>query len=282
MKLYKLLFFFFALITFNSCAEYVDYGVKPEEPTNYNFKASLKATTAKYVGDEFEFMGTLNDVDVTKSVKFKVNGNSILGKTYIPQNEGDYTVTASYEVAGLDPLTSTFKFKVLKKEETPEEPKGNRIEYDGKIYELTSSVLFLEGENFDKPAVVYEDESGQKYAGWNLFASDVNPIINTAKYSISVQLLTPLNTDGTTVLPYNKGTLIAGGMLVIDGSPVQLDSSTVGMSFSKGTFDKNNMTGNYGFNIVAKDTKKKDVKVFWDGDFFVVTPSFLFWEIIKL
>lgn len=118
MKLNKLLFLFFALIAFSSCTEYVDYGVVPETPNYGDFKAKLSSTEAKYIGDTFEFEATMSGADVTIATDFKINGTLIDGYKYIPQKEGEYSVTASFELPGMPTKTSTFKFNVLKKANT--------------------------------------------------------------------------------------------------------------------------------------------------------------------
>jgi len=111
MKINKLLFFLLALITFNSCVEYVDNGVKPdgpEQPEEQNYTAAQANPEAKYVGDDFEFKATLNGVDVTSTTKFKVNGTDIKGKVYVPHKTGRHSV-----IATMDDFTANFNFTVL-------------------------------------------------------------------------------------------------------------------------------------------------------------------------
>lgn len=112
MKINKLLFFLLAFISFNSCAEYVDNGVKPDGPINpqeptYTAKHS-NPDEAKYVGDKFMFTAMLNGVNVTSTTKFRVNGTNIPSDSYTPVRVGEHSV-----IATMDDFSATFKFVVL-------------------------------------------------------------------------------------------------------------------------------------------------------------------------
>src|SRR5690606_34508848 len=130
MKINKLLLFLLALVSLNSCVEYVDNGVVPEgpeKPEEQVFVAKLsEESEGEFVGDEFIFEATLNGVDVTSSTTFKVNGVDAKGNVFKAIKEGENAVLAT-----MDDFTSTFRFTVKEKEEEEPEPTGNRIEYDG-------------------------------------------------------------------------------------------------------------------------------------------------------
>lgn len=112
MKINKLLFFILALISFNSCAEYVDNGVKPNGSDNPEAQKFIAVHSnpeqAKYIGDKFEFMAMLSGVNVTATTKFKVNGTNMPGNSYTPVKTGSHSV-----IATMDNYTATFKFTVL-------------------------------------------------------------------------------------------------------------------------------------------------------------------------
>src|SRR5690606_52525 len=143
MKINKLLFFLLAVISLNSCVEYVNNGTKPdgpEPPEQQKYTAEqANPEDAKYIGDVFEFKALLNGVDVTASTKFRVNGTNISGKEYTPAKVGDHSV-----IATMDNLTANFKFKVLEEDEEPE-PTGNRIEYNSVSNPLNTTLFVLNG-----------------------------------------------------------------------------------------------------------------------------------------
>src|SRR5690606_21587762 len=115
----------------------------PEKPEEQIYAAEVaNPEEAKYIGDKFEFKATLNGVDVTKSSKFKVNGVATTNNAsfYIPHKTGSHSV-----IATMDDYEATFKFTVLEKdEEEPEEPTGNRIEYDGKSYPVSETMWLVD------------------------------------------------------------------------------------------------------------------------------------------
>ncbi len=142
MKINKLLLFLLALVSLNSCVEYVDNGTEPdgpEKPEEQVFVAKLSDDSeGEFVGDEFIFEATLNGVDVTSATTFKVNGVDAKGNVFKAIKEGENAVLAT-----MDDFTSTFRFTVKEKDEEEPEPTGNRIEYDGKSYPVSETQWLL-------------------------------------------------------------------------------------------------------------------------------------------
>src|SRR5690606_10954617 len=112
----------------------------------------------------------LNNVDVTSTTTFKVNGvelkrdyNPKNGYTYIAVAEGEHTV-----VATLDNFSYSFTFEVL--EDEPE-PTGNRIEYGGESYPVSQTVwmLFTDG---NAPAIF--TQGGIDYGVWIMTSSELD------------------------------------------------------------------------------------------------------------
>ena len=122
MKNYKLLILLLIFIGIGACTtEYLDNGERTdgkEDPEVPDFKAMLVDNDAEYVGDTFVFEATLNDVDVTSTTTFSVNGKELKrdgnpknGNVYMAEKAGDYEVKAS-----LDTYTDSFKFTVIVEE----------------------------------------------------------------------------------------------------------------------------------------------------------------------
>ncbi|SRR5690554_5788369 len=111
MKIYKLLFLVLAFAGVNSCAEYVGNdggGSFDDDDPSIEFVAQLVENDAKRVGDRFEFIATLNGVNVTSSTSFRVIGEDIPSNIYIPFRAGEHSV-----IATKDDYTANFKFNVL-------------------------------------------------------------------------------------------------------------------------------------------------------------------------
>src|SRR5690554_5165721 len=116
MKIYKLLILLLAVTGLHSCTEYLDNGKKytgPEPGEIPEFVAGLADESIKYyVGDTVVLKATLNDVDVTSTTIFKVNGIELKrdyspknGNIYVARNIGDHSV-----VATLDDFMDSFTF----------------------------------------------------------------------------------------------------------------------------------------------------------------------------
>lgn len=126
MKIYKLLILLLAFIGLHSCTEYLDNGKNNTErdpAETPEFVAGLADENIKYyVGDTVVLQATLNDVDVTSTTIFKVNGielkrdyNPKNGNIYVAKNIGDHSV-----VATLDDFMDNFTFTII------EDEKGTR------------------------------------------------------------------------------------------------------------------------------------------------------------
>lgn len=225
MKFYKLLFLFFALVGLNSCVEYVDNGKKndgSENPEEKKFTAEhSNPDKAKYVGDTFEFKAMMNNTDVTSSTKFKVNGAEIKGNTYIAFKEGENSV-----VATMDNYTSNFKFKALKKDDTPDpEPKGNRIEYGGKSYPLSTNLWMVyftaDGKNLETQVI-----NDVPHTVWLMYTSD-NTDPKVAQNYVLELVFVPgkKESDGTYSIAYpneviGSSIIHVEGMVYINGAQV--------------------------------------------------------------
>lgn len=224
MKINKLLFFLLALVSLNSCVEYVDNGTKPEGP---ELPEEIKFTAeqsnpdeAKYVGDKFEFVAMLNSVDVTKSTKFKVSGTTIPGNTYTPVKTGSHTV-----IATMDNYTATFKFVVEEKDEEPVEPTGNRIDYDGKSYEVKTTLWLLNTKTADKQPYAYnvtlQDGSKVLCTRWMMVSTSATNVTNLQQvmdsdyYYVSV-VHVPVKSDNSVAFPDETTTYFYSGNVKID------------------------------------------------------------------
>lgn len=278
MKLYKLLFFLFALVGLNSCVEYVDNGVKPEggeTPEQKKFTAEhSNPTEAKYVGDTFEFKAMMNSVDVTSSTKFKVNGSDIKENTYVPHKTGDHSVIATLD----DTYTATFKFKVLEKDEEPEEPTGNRIEYGGKSYPV-SETLWLININSKNEVLLY-DINGTICSMWAMISMELD---NADKilHQFTTAVYVPIKANDDIAFPNESPAVlqhINGGNIVINGKEV-FQTTNVAYNFATtgNTAPSNPLqitppwTGTANFTGVATGASSgNSAKLFWEGDYTAV------------
>ena len=258
MRMYKLLFFFLALFSLNSCVEYIDNGVKPEEgqtPEEKKFVAALKETTAKYVGDKFEFEAKLNGIDVTSTTKFTVNGTDIKGSHYVPFKEGSHSV-----VATIDNLTANFKFTVLPIEEEPE-PEGNRIEYDGNSYPVTTTVWIVNGDPSENAAYIEEvDVNGTKVkcTKWLLVNTDnANP--SNAKALYYNLIYVAVKADGSIAFPDESQIYHIKGLVRINTDNFQMQD----VSYAFNTMTDTNADYTSETNL---DNSKK-AKLFWNGPY---------------
>jgi len=273
MKINKLLFFLLALISFNSCVEYVDNGTKPEgpeQPEEQKFTAEhSNPEEAKYVGDKFEFTAMLNSVDVTSSTVFKVNGTTITGNSYTAVKVGSNSV-----IATMDNYTATFKFTVLEEDEEEPEPTGNRIEYGGKSYPVSETMwgLILDGADLYTMPI-----NGVDHAVWYMDSSEVDGANKVVNQFVTI-IATPTNSQGQAVLPFFDSSLIVhvGGGLTIDGLPVFEESKDVVYTFAQ--------TGNTAPNaqnigtadytgVMTDDATNKTAKLFWKGNYMFFTPD---------
>ena len=217
MKINKLLFFLLALVSLNSCVEYVDNGTKPdgpETPEEQKYTAEqANPDVAKYVGDKFVFKAMLNNVDVTSTSKFKVNGTVVSGNSYTPHKTGSHSV-----VATMDNFEATFKFTVLEKEEEPE-PTGNRIEYGGKSYPVSMTIwtLLTDGANPYTHTI-----NGVDYGVWGMISLELDSTGDDILHGFETTVAVPLNA-GKAVLPYADQT----GMIYLDEGTVYINGAEV-------------------------------------------------------
>ncbi len=276
MKMYKLLFFFLALITLNSCVEYVDNGVKPENgetPEEKKLVATLKETTAKYVGDRFEFEAKLNGIDVTSTTKFTVNGTDTKGSYYVPFKEGSHSV-----IATMDNLTATFKFTVLAKEEEPEPEEGNRIEYAGKSYPVSTNLWLLyftsDGKN-----IATQNINGVPHTVWLMYTGD-NSDPDKAKNFMLLQVFVPAkklpngeynlafpNESAASPIVHNQGNVFIGGTEVFKTKNVAFTFAATGNT-TPADLDadfpwsaKSNYTA-----LATGEANGNSAELFWNGD----------------
>lgn len=267
MRMYKLLFFFLALFSLNSCVEYIDNGVKPEEgqtPEEKKFVAALKETTAKYVGDKFEFEAKLNGIDVTSTTKFTVNGTDIKGSHYVPFKEGSHSV-----VATMDNLTANFKFTVLPIEEEPEPEEGNRIEYENQSKPVTLTIWAAYGDPATGSINLYNvpDQSGATITctKWIMVSTD-NGTLDKANNLYYTEVFIPQ--DKTTALLYPHSApqhALIFGMVVFNGVANVFEMKSNTYTFTSGTNPDKGSTANYtGIATLEND---KDAKLFWDDKY---------------
>lgn len=274
MKINKLLFFLLALISFNSCVEYVDNGTKPdgpEKPEEQKYTAEqANPEDAKYVGDVFEFKAMLNGVDVTASTKFRVNGTNIPGKTYTPVKIGDHSV-----IATMDNLTANFKFKVLEEEEEPE-PTGNRIDYNGVSNPLNTTLFVLNGVidqqsgNVSIPNLTMPDGTTPAL-NWVMVSFDGTSYAN-AKHIYYLDVLVPRNGNNM-VFPFQAPQIaIQEGFVEINGTaPFTITNMTMafagtGNAVPVGNPNPKPGTANYTSEATG-DNSGELAKLFWNGEY---------------
>ncbi len=280
MKINKLLFFLLALVSLNSCVEYVHNGIVPdgpEPPEEQKFTAvHSNPEEAKYIGDKFEFTAMLNSVDVTKSTKFKVSGTTISGNTYTPAKTGSHTV-----IATMDNYTATFKFTVLEDEEEPVEPTGNRIEYDGDWKPVTNTYWIATGDTTNG------------FDGFNLTVSGAtSPVLCTKWLMVSMDNTNPNNANNLyyveeVFIPVNTTTTpasvnyphqatnfyyTANSSFVCVFDKNNLNMSNNEFNFISGTPPNGGSTANY--TAIGDVANAKEAELIWDGAYvFQLAPD---------
>ncbi len=277
MKINKLLFFLLALISFNSCVEYVDNGTKPdgpEKPEEQKYTAEhSNPDEAKYVGDTFKFTAMLNSVDVTASTVFKVNGTTISGNSYTAVKVGSNSV-----IATMDNLTASFKFTVLEKDEEEPEPTGNRIEYDGDWKPVTNTfwVLYVDanGDILDY-SVPTQGGGTVSCTKWILVSADISDPskIQNASNSHWMEVFVPIDvTDPAKpllVFPHDAQQIaLDGGMVVFNGVANVYEATQNEYTFVSGTEAPNfgqNGTANYTAETELENSKTAEL--FWNGQY---------------
>src|SRR5690606_14300798 len=281
MKINKLLLFLLALVSLNSCVEYVDNGTEPdgpEKPEEQVFVAKLsEESEGEFVGDEFIFEATLNGVDVTSATTFKVNGVDAKGNVFKAIKEGENAVLAT-----MDDFTSTFRFTVKEKgEEEPEEPTGNRIEYDGDWKPVTNTYWIATGDStngFDGFNVTPAGSSSPVICTKWLIVSmdDTNP--NNAKNLYYVEeVFIPVDMSATPPVvnyPHQATdfyyTQNSGIFFVFDDNDLGMTSNE--FNFISGTLPNAGSTANYTATGDLADSKEG--KLFWNGAYiFQLVPD---------
>lgn len=265
MKFNKLLIFLFALVSLNSCVEYVDNGTKTggqETPEPQNFVAKqTNADTATKVKEIFEFEGKFNNVDVTSSTKFKVNGVDIKGNTYTPFKEGSHSVLATY----LN-FTSTFKFTVLPADEEEPEPTGNRIEYNSKANPVTKTFFILNGtqsgNNVSLPTLQMADGSPAMH--WLIVSMDGADVQSSTNVYYT-EIYTPLT--GTSITyPWQAGAKIEPqAAQVIFGGANTFTVKQIGFTFSN-TGNSATAPATANFTSIASGDNNAKAELFWNGN----------------
>src|SRR5690606_21872705 len=274
MKINKLLLFLLALVSLNSCVEYVDNGTQPdgpEKPEEQVFVAKLsEESEGEFVGDEFIFEATLNGVDVTSATTFKVNGVDAKGNVFKAIKEGENAVLAT-----MDDFTSTFRFTVKEKgEEEPEEPTGNRIEYDGDSYPVSKTEwgLILDGDNLYTMPI-----NNITHAVWYMTSYEMDSS-NKILHQFVTLVAMPVNSQGQALLPYADSSLLVhiGGALTLDGTPVFEESSNVVYTFAATGNEQPNAqnigTANYT-GLITDDASTDTAELFWNGNYSFSTPD---------
>lgn len=269
MKINKLLFFLLAVISLNSCAEYVDYGVVPEGSIPMDFKANVKPTAAKYVGDTFEFEAKLNNTPVTPSTTFKVNGNEISGYTYVPLTDAEYTVVATFEIPGSAAKVATFKFKAEKKP-TTEPGTGNRIEYNGNN-PLNTTYFILDGvetqQGVNLPPITMPDGVTPASSWIMVNFSGNDP--NTAANMFLLEVLVPLS--GNNILfPFESQQVVIMGANVEVNNTEIFTVNTISLAFGASGNTPPSQQGNGNANytsMVNGSGSGQTAELFWNGEY---------------
>lgn len=273
MKINKLLFFLLAVISLNSCAEYVDYGVLPEGSIPMDFKANVKPTAAKYVGDTFEFEAKLNNTPVTPSTTFKVNGNEISGYTYVPLAETEYTVVATFEIPGSAAKVATFKFKPLKKPTTEPEPEpgtGNRIVYNGQSKSVNTTYWVVYGEENSQGISVYTYPIPVQGGGtvecskWIMVSAD-NANIAQANNLYYTEVYVPLQGENVVFPHQTTQSMLDYGVVVFNGAANEFEMMSNGYTFTSGTLPDAGATANYTGQSTLDNNQT--AKLFWNGSY---------------
>lgn len=274
MKINKLLFFLLAVISLNSCVEYVNNGTKPdgpEPPEQQKYTAEqANPEDAKYIGDVFEFKALLNGVDVTASTKFRVNGTNISGKEYTPAKVGDHSV-----IATMDNLTANFKFKVLEEDEEPE-PTGNRIEYNSVSNPLNTTLFVLNGVvdqqtgDVSIPNLTMPDGTTPAL-NWVMVSFDGTSYAN-AKHIYYLDVLVPRNGNNM-VFPFQAPQIaIQEGFVEINGAaPFTITNMTMAFAATGNTLPVGNPnpqpgTANYTSEATGANSGEL-AKLFWNGEY---------------
>lgn len=275
MKINKLLLFLLALVSLNSCVEYVDNGVVPEgpeKPEEQVFVAKLsEESEGEFVGDEFIFEATLNGVDVTSSTTFKVNGVDAKGNVFKAIKEGENAVLAT-----MDDFTSTFRFTVKEKDEEEPEPTGNRIEYDGDWKPVTNTFWLGYGdpaEGFNPYNVTPPGASSPvlctKWLIVSMDASDPEDAENL--YLIDAVFIPADVTDPNNPIPNYPHqatdfyyTNDSSASFVFDTNDISMTSNE--FDFISGT-PPNKGVGTANYTATAQLDGSKEGKLFWDGDY---------------
>lgn len=275
MRMYKLLFLFLTLISLNSCVEYVDNGVQPgngETPEETKYTAEIVSNGAKYVGDTFEFKAMLNNVDVTSSTKFKVNGTEIKGFKYDAFKEGANSV-----VATMNNYTANFKFTVLPKEEEPEPTDGNRIEYAGKSYPLSTNLWLLyftsDGKN-----IAVQDINGVPHTVWLMYTGDNSDPTKASNYTL-LQVFVPAkklpsgeydlafpNEPATSPIVHNQGSIFINGKEVFQTKNITFTFAATGNTIPADLDDPFPWSAKSNYTAVATGAASGDSsEIFWNG-----------------
>lgn len=276
MKINKLLFFLLALVSFNSCVEYVDNGTKtdgPEPPEEQKYTAEqANPEEAKYIGDTFEFKAMLNGTNVTSTTKFKINGSAINGKTYVPHKTGSHSV-----IATMDNYEATFKFTVLEKDEEEPEPTGNRIEYGGKDYPLNTTQWILLRDSTGE--IIQSTVGGKIHVLWAMVSMDGTEMNNSDDLFLTVVYVpTVKGTDGKDYIAIpnqvNGSTILHdNGEIVIDGVS-EFDTANATYVFAATGNTQPNLNNPAPYIAQANYTGKasgassgESADLFWNGDY---------------
>ena len=277
MKMYKLLFFLMAIVSLNSCAEYVGNGEgddTPEDtPQGPSYVVRLVDNKAKYVGDDFEFEALLDGVNVTESTTFKVNGTAINGSVYVPYRAGNHSV-----IATMDDYSATFKFTVLEEGGgEQEEPTGNRIEYGGKE-KLVDNTFWIgygdPSEGFLPYEITPSGASSPVFCTkWLIVSMDADNPDDADNLYLLDAVFVPIDMtdpDNPKVnYPHQASeffyTQESSAVFIFDKNNLSMISNE--FDFISGTLPTNSNPGTANYTATGQLDNSEEGKLFWDGEY---------------
>jgi len=214
-----------------------------------------------YVGDTVVLKATLNDVDVTSTTIFKVNGIELKrdyspknGNIYVARNIGDHSV-----VATLDDFMDSFTFTIIEEEEEPE-PTGNRIEYDGETYPVNNTFWIVNGDGDAGVAYLEDISVGTETVSctkWLIVSTDTPNLQNATAFYYNLVYVS-LNPDGTPAFP-DEGTIYFQSGLVRVNTVTNLEMDNASYSFNTVT------ATNADYTSEASLENSQEAKLYWNG-----------------
>lgn len=277
MKINKLLILLLAFVGLHSCTEYLDNGTKSPgiEPVETpDFVAGLADDNIKYyIGDTVVLKATLNEVDVTSTTIFKVNGVELKrdysprnGNIYVAKNIGEHSVTAT-----LDDLMDSFTFNI------EEEPSGNRIEYGGDFYPVSQTVWILHVKDGDPE--YFKDANDVLYTLWAMISSELDTNDDVINQFVTFKYI-PLNGQNIAFPHQNPAGMVhvGGGYVTINGNDVfNTENVTYNFNSTGNTmpdFNSTPLTGTANYTGLATG-ENKEAELFWEGDYYYLGSNLM-------